>query len=114
MTCMNLKTYLSLERGRTSALARAIGAHAPDVSRWADGKRPIPIQFGIPIEQATKGEVTRLEIFPVDVIEKVWPELLKRKSKRASKVDEAAASDDTQPPVGSGPRKKDKLARASI
>ena len=97
---MNLKTYLSLERGRTSELARAIGAHAPDVSRWAkdDGKgsRPIPIHFGLPIEQATNGQVTRLEMFPIEVIEKVWPELLKRKRPRTSKVDNAASSDDVQ------------------
>jgi DNA-binding transcriptional regulator YdaS (Cro superfamily) len=111
MTFMNLKTYLSLERGRTSALARAIGAHAPDVSRWADGKRPIPIQFGIPIEQATNGEVSRLEMFPTEVIEKVWPELVKRKIKRVSKVDSSAASDDVQPPVG-GTNRKTKEARA--
>lgn len=96
MTCMNLKTYLSLERGRTSALARAIGAHAPDVSRWADGKRPVPIQFGIPIEQATNGEVTRLEMFPTEVIEKVWPELLKSKTSRRNRVSRVAASDDVQ------------------
>ncbi|MBB5414067.1 DNA-binding transcriptional regulator YdaS (Cro superfamily) [Paraburkholderia sp. JPY171] len=64
-----------------------------------EGGRPIPIKFGLPIEQATKGEVTRLELFPVDVIEKVWPELLKRKSRRA-RLDRAAASDDAQTPAG--------------
>jgi DNA-binding transcriptional regulator YdaS (Cro superfamily) len=103
---MDLKTYLSGERGRLAALSRAIGAHAPDVSRWASdekNRRPIPIHFGLPIEQATNGQVTRLEMFPIEVIEKVWPELL-----RPSAVDDAAASDDTQPPVGSAPTLKRK------
>ncbi|MDR6381798.1 transcriptional regulator [Paraburkholderia caribensis] len=94
---MNLKAYISKERGRLTALSKAIGAHAPDVSRWADGKRPVPIQFGLPIEQATNGEVTRLEMFPIEVVAKVWPDLLKGKN---GTVDRAAASDDTQPPVG--------------
>jgi DNA-binding transcriptional regulator YdaS (Cro superfamily) len=71
---MNLHQYISQERGRQSSLAKAIGAHAPDVSRWADGSRPIPIQYGAPIEQATNGAVTRVEMFPDDW-QRVWPEL---------------------------------------
>lgn len=71
---MDLKTYLSEERGRQAALAKAIGAHAPDLSRWADGSRPIPIPQGAPIEQATNGLVTRKEMFPNDWL-RVWPEL---------------------------------------
>lgn len=98
MNAMNLKTYLSLERGRTSALAKAIDAHASDVSAWASKTRPVPVPFGLPIEKATGGQVTRLELFPEDVIRKVWPELLAKP--RGRKVDRAAASDDVQPPVG--------------
>jgi DNA-binding transcriptional regulator YdaS (Cro superfamily) len=91
---MDLKTYLSLERGRTSALARAIDAHASDVSAWASKTRPVPVPFGLPIEKATGGQVTRLELFPEDVIRKVWPELLVKP--RGRKVARSAASDDVQ------------------
>lgn len=71
---MNLSNYLSQERGRQAALAKAIGAHAPDVSRWADGKRPIPFEYGADIEIATGGLVTRQEMFPEDW-QRLWPEL---------------------------------------
>jgi DNA-binding transcriptional regulator YdaS (Cro superfamily) len=71
---MDLKTYLSEERGRQSSLAKSIGAHAPDLSRWADGTRPIPMHYGAPIEQATNGAVTRKEMFPDDWAT-IWPEL---------------------------------------
>jgi len=71
---MDLKTYLSQERGRAAALAKAIGAHSPDVSRWADGTRPVPVHFGAPIEKATDGAVTRQELFPIDWAT-IWPEL---------------------------------------
>lgn len=76
---MNLKTYLSQKRGRAAALAKAIGAHAPDISRWAEGTRPIPTDYGAPIETATGGLVTRREMFP-DKWRTVWPELEKRAS----------------------------------
>jgi DNA-binding transcriptional regulator YdaS (Cro superfamily) len=105
---MDLKTYLDGERGRATWLAKAIGAHTSDVSSWASGKRPIPIHFGLPIEKATKGEVTRLEIFPHDVIARVWPELLR---KRNGKVDRVAASDDAQPPTGGSIDKKLEMRR---
>ena len=71
---MNLSQYFSQERGRQAALAKAIGAHAPDVSRWADGKRPIPMEYGAAIEAATGGLVTRREMFPNDW-HRLWPEL---------------------------------------
>ena len=74
MAGMNLHEYLSQERGRQASLAKAIGAHAPDISRWADGSRTIPFHFGAPIELATCGQVTRKEMFPCDW-ERLWPEL---------------------------------------
>nr|WP_257757873.1 helix-turn-helix domain-containing protein [Burkholderia glumae] len=76
---MDLKTYLAAERGRLVALSRAIDAHASDVSRWASGERPVPIPFGLPIERETGGQVTRLEMFPLLVIKRVWPELVQAK-----------------------------------
>ena len=77
---MDLKTYLAQERGRQASLSKAIGAHAPDLSRWADGTRPIPVPFGAQIEKATNKLVTRQEMFPDDW-EKIWPELATKKSK---------------------------------
>jgi len=71
---MKLAEYLSQERGRQAALAKAIGAHAPDVSRWARGERPIPVEFGGPIEVATGGQCTRREHWPEDYA-RIWPEL---------------------------------------
>lgn len=71
---MDIKTYLAQGRGRQAALARAIGAHAPDVSRWAEGRRPIPVSYGAAIELATGGQVTRQEMFPTEW-RRIWPEL---------------------------------------
>lgn len=71
---MNLKTYFSEKRGRQADLAKEIGAHAPDVSRWADETRPIPVSFGASIERATGGLVTRRDMFPNDWM-RIWPEL---------------------------------------
>ncbi|MFY4712195.1 transcriptional regulator [Burkholderia glumae] len=73
---MDLKTYLSLERGRLVKLAADIDAHASDVSAWANRKRAVPIPFGLPIEKATGGAVPRVEMFPEKVIRDVWPELI--------------------------------------
>lgn len=74
MLSMTLHEYLSQARGRQASLAKAICAHAPDISRWADGSRAIPFHFGAPIELATHGQVTRKEMFPADW-ERLWPEL---------------------------------------
>jgi DNA-binding transcriptional regulator YdaS (Cro superfamily) len=72
---MNLSQYLLQERGRQASLARAIGAHAPDICRWADGTRPVPVAHGAAIEAATGGLVTRKELFPNDW-QRIWPELI--------------------------------------
>lgn len=94
---MDLKTYLSEGRGRGTALAKAIGAHQSDISAWASQARPVPIPFGLPIEKATKGLVTRRELFPPEIIERVWPELNRP---RGNKLARLAASDDVQNPTG--------------
>jgi DNA-binding transcriptional regulator YdaS (Cro superfamily) len=80
---MDIKTYLSQGRGRQAALAKAIGAHAPDISRWADGTRSIPVVHAAAIEAATGGLVTRQEMFPVDW-QRIWPELVSGVSQCAS------------------------------
>ncbi|CUJ79208.1 Uncharacterized protein conserved in bacteria%2C prophage-related [Achromobacter sp. 2789STDY5608633] len=72
---MKLSTYLSQKRGRQVALAKAIGAHVPDVSRWASGKRPIPLEYGAAIEKATGGAVTRKDEWPEEYAT-YWPELV--------------------------------------
>ncbi|MDR3381764.1 transcriptional regulator [Cupriavidus basilensis] len=96
---MDLKTYLSGKRGRLSALAKAIDAHASDLSRWASGERPIPIPFGLPIERATGGLVTRKEMFDREILERVWPEV-------AGAAERISTTDDVQPPVSTSKRKK--------
>lgn len=72
---MKLKKYIELKRGNAAKLARDIGAHAPDVSDWASGVRPIPHKYGAAIEMATSGKVTRKEMFPDDW-KAIWPELI--------------------------------------
>nr|WP_081075605.1 YdaS family helix-turn-helix protein [Burkholderia stagnalis] len=76
---MDLRTYLDGERGRLVKLAEAIGAHTSDLSAWANRKRPVPIPFGWPIEKATQGVVGRRNLFSVDVVRRVWPELAQQK-----------------------------------
>jgi DNA-binding transcriptional regulator YdaS (Cro superfamily) len=71
---MDLHTYLSAKRGRQKHLALSIGAHAPDLCRWADGKRCVPVRFAALIERHTDGCVTRKDLFP-DTWQKIWPEL---------------------------------------
>ena len=98
---MDLKTYLSEKHGRLVSLSRAIGAHASDVSRWASGERPVPVPFGIPIEDATGGLVTRKEMFPEQLIARVWPDLL-------DGVDRIKSIDDVQVANGRLKRKNGK------
>ena len=55
---MNLATYLSQQpRGVGQRLAQAIGAHGPDVSMWASGKKPVPVERCAQIECATAGDL---------------------------------------------------------
>ncbi|KVN36777.1 Cro/Cl family transcriptional regulator [Burkholderia pyrrocinia] len=75
---MDLRTYLDAERGRLVKLAAAIGAHASDLSAWANKKRPVPIPFGWPIERETAGLVRRVDLFSADVIPHVWPDLAQK------------------------------------
>lgn len=61
---MTLSDYLNSTRGAQSALCVAIGAHSPDMSRWAVGRRPIPPDRCPSIERATGGRVTCEELRP--------------------------------------------------
>jgi DNA-binding transcriptional regulator YdaS (Cro superfamily) len=88
--------------GGKSSLARAIGVTPQMVSQWArvEKPKPIPVTRCIAIEQATGGAVTRKDLRPNDW-HLIWPEF-------ASDNDSVAASDDTQPPVGTSSRKRKK------
>ena len=82
---MKLTEYLNLERGRFTSLAKSIGAHAPDVCRWAKEKsdkdyRPVPIIKCYAIELATSGQVSRKDLRPDDWVD-IWPELIKKVKK---------------------------------
>lgn len=72
---MTLQEYLNADgKGATSRLAKAIGAHIPDVSDWARGHRPVPITRCVAIEQATGGQISRRDLRPDDW-QLFWPEL---------------------------------------
>lgn len=73
---MTLSEYLAAGgRGALVRLSASICAHAPDVSRWARKKRPVPEKSATAIEQATAGAVTRRELRPNDWY-RIWPELV--------------------------------------
>ena len=61
---MTLADYLNAVRGAQSTLCSAIGAHSPDMSRWAAGLRPTPPDRCPSIERATGGQVTAEELRP--------------------------------------------------
>jgi DNA-binding transcriptional regulator YdaS (Cro superfamily) len=77
---MKLSEYFEQERGRQAHLAKEINAHAPDLSKWASGEKAIPFHHGSPIEAATKGLVTRKDLFP-DHWHIHWPELKDKRRK---------------------------------
>ena len=71
---MKLNDWVNEQRGRSLALAQAIGVSPPMVSDWATGKKEVPALRCFPIEQATGGVVTRCELRPNDW-QSIWPEL---------------------------------------
>lgn len=77
MLFMKLNEYIKTKRGIAGKLAFKLNAHSPDIFRWADGTRPIPLKYGYAIEQATDGHVTRKDLFPNEW-EKIWPELINK------------------------------------
>ena len=87
---MNLATYLAGDRGKQPALCKQIGAHAPDISRWAKGERPIPVERCVDIERATLGEVSRWDLRPHDW-HRIWPELIGQPGAPATPTQQEAA-----------------------
>lgn len=71
---MDLKTYISAERGRAVALAARLSVSPSYLSQMANGQSPISPERCVEIERATNGEVTRPELKP-DGWQRIWPEL---------------------------------------
>jgi DNA-binding transcriptional regulator YdaS (Cro superfamily) len=71
---MELKIWLSSERGRSLRLANELGVSPPMVSDWCTGKKAVPLDRCMPIERATGGVVTRKDLRPNDW-QHIWPEL---------------------------------------
>lgn len=71
---MDLKTWLSQERGRAVKLACALPVRAPVISDWARGKKAVPVARCAAIERVTEGAVTRQSLRPNDW-HLIWPEL---------------------------------------
>jgi len=84
---MKLSEYVA-EHGMT-ALCAAIGAHVPDMSRWARGLRDVPIERCLDIETATGGCVTRRDLHPRWY--RIWPELVTADHPAPQEEDRAAA-----------------------
>lgn len=62
---MKLRDFLKQKgRGSLGELARKIEVNLPDLSAWANEKRPVPIHHCLTIELATNGEVTRKDLRP--------------------------------------------------
>lgn len=61
---MDLKTYLSIERGRASRLASALGVSPATISEWAGERKPVPSERCSEIERATDQLVTCEELRP--------------------------------------------------
>jgi len=61
--------------GSAVALADALGISSPTVSEWRSGRRPVPIERCVEIEQVTGGAVTRQQLRPDDW-HRIWPELI--------------------------------------
>lgn len=65
---MELKTWLDLEYGRVTKLAKAIGVPPSFVSNMANRVKPVPIERCRQIEQYTESAVTCEEMRP-DLVE---------------------------------------------
>lgn len=71
---MDLKTYISSERGRAAALAARLGVSPSYLSQMANGQSPISPERCVEIWRETGGVVTRQHLRPDDW-QRIWPEL---------------------------------------
>ena len=67
--------------GSQASLASSIGVKQQHVWNWLNRGDAIPPEYCHPIEQATKGAVTRQDLRPDDW-QRIWPELIKPKRKQ--------------------------------
>ena len=65
---MELKEWLTAERGRTVWLARKLNVLHTQVSKYSHGKQRIPAERAIDIERLTDGHVHRSDMRP-----DLWP-----------------------------------------
>ncbi len=71
---MKFSDWVNEQRGRSLAIAQAVGVTPPVVSDWVTGKKGIPMERCTAIERATGGAVTRKDLRPDDWQDH-WPEL---------------------------------------
>lgn len=72
---MDLKSWLTQERGRAARLAGAIGVSPAFVSQIMVRGRPAPAEQCVAIERESAGAVTRWDLRPDDW-HRIWPELI--------------------------------------
>lgn len=72
---MDLKTYISSERGRAASLAAELGISPSYLSQMANGLSPISPERCVEIWRKTGGYVTRQDLRPDDW-QRIWPELV--------------------------------------
>ncbi|MCG8999813.1 helix-turn-helix domain-containing protein [Laribacter hongkongensis] len=68
---MQLKDYVSQERGRLTRLAEAVSRKPPYISHLVAGRKPVPVVLAIEIERATGGAVTRYDLR--QDADEIWP-----------------------------------------
>jgi DNA-binding transcriptional regulator YdaS (Cro superfamily) len=71
---MDLKTYLSAERGRATELAARLNISPSYLSQLASGQAPISPERCVDIWRESDHQVTRQELRPEDW-HRIWPEL---------------------------------------
>lgn len=87
---MNFKDWVNGQRGRSLAIAQALGVTPPVVSDWVTGKKGVPLERCVQIERATNGEVRRQELRPDDY-QDIWPELAQAPAHSAQAATENVA-----------------------
>lgn len=71
---MDLKSYFASERLAAKKLAEALGISPSYLSQISSGTAKVSPERAVEIEIATRGAVTRRDLFPTNW-EKIWPEL---------------------------------------
>ena len=72
---MDLQTYLRQRRGETGRLAALARVSGSFLSQVAAGRRPMPPERAVSIEEATGRVVRRWDLRPTDW-HLIWPELI--------------------------------------